>query len=102
MQMLVNARWPGNVRQLRNVIERVVVTSTSDKIGTGDLPEELRKGETNVNHSVRTLAEITETAEKSGIENALAANDHHRELTAKSLGISVRTLHYKMNKYDLH
>ena len=69
---------------------------------TSDLPGELPKGETNANHSIRTLAEITETAEKSGIENALAAHDHHRELTAKSLGISVRTLHYKMNKYDLH
>jgi len=102
MQILVNARWPGNVRQLRNIIERVVVTSTSDKIETSDLPVELPKGETYVNHSVRTLAEITETAEKSGIENALVANDHHRELTAKSLGISVRSLHYKMNKYDLH
>ncbi|TWU40133.1 Transcriptional regulatory protein ZraR [Novipirellula aureliae] len=102
MHLLANARWPGNVRQLRNVVERVVVTSTSDKIQTSDLPEELRKGETMLNPVIRTLAEITETAEKAGIENALAANDHHRELTAKSLGISVRTLHYKMNKYDLH
>ncbi|TWU47020.1 sigma-54-dependent transcriptional regulator [Rubripirellula reticaptiva] len=102
MQLLINARWPGNVRQLRNVIERVVVTSTSDKIGIRDLPDDLPQGEVSLNHPVRTLAEITEAAEKSGIESALAANDYHRELTAKSLCISVRTLHYKMNKYDLH
>lgn len=50
----------------------------------------------------RTLAEITEAAEQAGIKSALIANDHHRELTAKSLGISVRTLHYKMSKYGLH
>ncbi|TWT94485.1 Transcriptional regulatory protein ZraR [Stieleria varia] len=104
MQRLTVARWPGNVRQLRNVIERLVVTSTSDEIGVSDLPDELCPSETftSVDHSQRTLAEITEAAEKSGIEQALAANDHHRELTAKSLGISVRTLHYKMNKYDLY
>ncbi|MGB7326143.1 MAG: helix-turn-helix domain-containing protein [Rubripirellula sp.] len=38
----------------------------------------------------------------SEIESALAANDFHRAITARSLCISVRTLHYKMNKYDLH
>lgn len=105
MERLVNARWPGNVRQLRNIIERIVVTSTRDKIFADDLPSELSSGvpaAVTKDNTVRTLAEITEAAEKSGIENALAANDHHRELTAKALGISVRTLHYKMNKYDLH
>ncbi len=103
MQILVDARWPGNVRQLRNVMERIVVTSTSDKIVAADLPAELSRSDTIPSTTtIRTLAEITETAEKFGIEQALASNDHHRELTAKSLGISVRTLHYKMNKYDLH
>jgi two-component system NtrC family response regulator len=103
MQQLVSFRWPGNVRQLRNIIERIVVTSTSDKISAADLPSDLSKTvPCRPDNSVRTLAEITEAAEKSGIEYALQANDHHRELTAKSLGISVRTLHYKMNKYDLH
>jgi two-component system NtrC family response regulator len=102
MKQLVNARWPGNVRQLRNIIERVVVTSTSDTILASDLPDELSQGQSTPHHAVATLAEITESAEKQGIEDALAANDFHRELTAKSLGISVRTLHYKMNKYDLH
>ncbi len=102
MQRLIQARWPGNVRQLRNVIERIVVTAASDTIRESDLPAELYRGEIVPNDSVRTLVEITENAERTGIEQALAANDHHRELTAKSLGISIRTLHYKMNKYDLH
>lgn len=106
MEKLVHARWPGNVRQLRNIIERLVVTSTHEKIVAEDLPNELSSGGLTItereDNTVRTLAEITESAEKAGIENALAANDYHRELTAKALGISVRTLHYKMNKYDLH
>ena len=102
MQRLVHARWPGNVRQLRNVIERIVVTVASDTIRESDLPEDLYRGESASNVAVHTLAEITDAAERAGIEHALAANDHHRELTAKSLAISIRTLHYKMNKYDLH
>ena len=102
MQRLTDARWPGNVRQLRNVIERMVVTSTNEQIVDSDLPPELFKSASPAAIDGCTLAEITEKAEKSGIENALSINEHHRELTAKALGISVRTLHYKMNKYDLH
>ena len=102
MQRMVDARWPGNVRQLRNAIERVVVTSTSDVVTASDLPEELVQADSSSEEPLRTLGEITEAAEKVGIEKALQANEHHRELTAKSLGVSVRTLHYKMNKYGLH
>ncbi|MEZ6089149.1 MAG: sigma-54 dependent transcriptional regulator [Pirellulaceae bacterium] len=102
MRKLVNARWPGNIRQLRNVIERVVVTSSSEVIQACDLPDETGAVDSSSSGVVRTLAEITDSAERAGIEDALIANDHHRELTARSLGISVRTLHYKMNKYDLH
>ena len=51
---------------------------------------------------LRTLAEVTEGAEKEAIAAALAASDYHREQSAKLLGISVRTLHYKMNRYGLH
>jgi len=48
------------------------------------------------------LAEVTEYAEKDAIQAALAASDFHREQTAKALGVSVRTLHYKMSRYGLH
>ena len=103
MQRLIEARWPGNVRQLRNVIERMVVTSTNEQIVASDLPPELFKSSSpTATLCTASLAEITEKAEKQGIENALSNNEYHRELTAKALGISVRTLHYKMNKYDLH
>jgi two-component system NtrC family response regulator len=102
MQILVNASWPGNVRQLRNIIERLVVTVAGESIASSDLPLELAKNMTITDTAVRTLADITEAAEKSGIQDALMANDYHREQTANALGISVRTLHYKMNRYELH
>ena len=103
MQQLVAARWPGNVRQLRNVMERLVVTVTSDVIGVNDLPSDFcRSSQSDSASGLMTLAEVTEEAEKNAIEAALAACDCHREQTAKQLGVSVRTLHYKMSRYGLH
>ncbi|TWU66627.1 sigma-54-dependent transcriptional regulator [Crateriforma conspicua] len=102
MTQLVGSCWPGNVRQLRNVIERLVVTVGDDTIETRHLPSDLQGSSTSGPSQEATLAEVTEAAEKSAIQSALSANDFHRERTAKSLGVSVRTLHYKMNRYGLH
>lgn len=100
--ILTSAQWPGNVRQLRNVIERLVVTVPGDQVRASDLPTKLITPPPPAGGPTGTLAEITEAAEKDAIQAALAANDFHRELTAKTLGISIRTLHYKMNRLGLH
>lgn len=102
MQSLVAAAWPGNVRQLRNVVERLVITCSGDIIQENELPTELRNTpRTNVKLP-NSLAEAMEECEKSTIQMALEACSLHRENTAKLLGISVRTLHYKMGRYGLH
>ncbi|TWT69426.1 sigma-54-dependent transcriptional regulator [Crateriforma conspicua] len=102
MTLLVQSSWPGNVRQLRNVIERLVVTVANDTIEANHLPADLQAATSPGLSEPVTLAEVTEAAERSAIQSALAVNDFHRERTAKSLGVSVRTLHYKMNRYGLH
>jgi two-component system NtrC family response regulator len=102
MQVLTENAWPGNIRQLRNLIERLVITSPSDEIQIKDLPAELTKSSKEDSPLKGTLVEIAEAAEKVAIAQALSTNDFHRERTAKALGISVRTLHYKMNRYNLH
>lgn len=102
MHVLTAATWPGNVRQLRNVMERLVVTVADDIIAAERLPSELRPAIRSEAGGVRPLSDITEAAEKDAIQIALAASNCHREDTAKSLGISIRTLHYKMNRYGLH
>ncbi len=102
MHAITAAGWPGNVRQLRNVMERLVVTVTDDVITAEHLPAELSRTRTAGSGAVRPLAEATEAAEKDAILAALAAADCHRENTARALGISVRTLHYKMNRYGLN
>jgi len=102
LEVLTAASWPGNIRQLRNVIERLVVTVPGDQIGAADLPSGLRPDPSGRISIVRTLTEVTEAAEKDAIQSALIASDFHREQTARALGVSVRTLHYKMNRYGLH
>jgi len=103
MQKLTSARWPGNVRQLRNVIERLVVTIGDDSIHADDIPAELAPaGQGAGTTKIGTLAEAVELAEKSAVVAALVACDYHRENTAKMLNVSVRTLHYKMNRHGLH
>ena len=103
MEALVAGRWPGNVRQLRNAIERLVVTVSDDFIHAADIPSDIDPNAGGIGATpVRTLAEAVEAAEQEAVAAALATCDYHREKTAKLLGVSVRTLHYKMSRYGLH
>lgn len=108
MRNLINAKWPGNVRQLRNLVERMVVTHTGEVIEADELPSELQViGQPGTNRASQSmaygsLADAVEAREKEMISSALSECDFHRENTAKRLGVSVRTLHYKMGRYGLH
>jgi two-component system NtrC family response regulator len=98
LQYLVAHSWPGNVRQLRNLIERLVITVEGQVIHAADLPEEVRSVPTG---EVFSLTAAVEQAEKQAILKALSQCNNHRERTARLLGISVRNLHYRMNRYGL-
>jgi two-component system NtrC family response regulator len=98
MRVLCDYPWPGNVRQLRNCMERLVVTVEGSAIHAEDLPEEMRA---SPGRAVVTLDHAVQEAEKTAILAALAQCNQHRERTAKLLDVSVRTLHYKMNRYGL-
>ena len=100
--------WPGNVRELENVLERALILSRSDALGPDLLPPQITGARENVidmefNHAGRpapTPANLEE-AEKQAIIQALEENGNHRERTAEALGISRRTLQYKLKKYGL-
>jgi two-component system response regulator AtoC len=99
MRVLLDYAWPGNVRQLRNAMERVAVTVEGPTIHADDLPREMRTVPAAQEHT--TLEAAVEEAERAAILAALARCNYHREHTAQLLGVSVRTLHNKLNRYDL-
>jgi two-component system response regulator AtoC len=98
MKALCDYDWPGNVRQLRNCMERLVVTVETPTIHLEDLPEEIRSQSAP---AAQSLDEAVRRAEMAAIQTALEQCNGHRERAAKLLNISVRTLHYKINRYGL-
>ena len=93
--------WPGNVRQLRNVIERMVLTCYNSTIEVADLPDFLRAhDQCTTTFAIRpgmTLGEV----EKLLIRQTLTHVTANREAAAKLLGISRRSLQYKLKQYGL-
>lgn len=101
IQVLMNYDWPGNIRELENVIERMIITSDQETLKLEDIPPEISEKEnrnTNKNHYVQTAKE---DAEKKVIEKTLVENNWNVTQSAKILGISRRSLHRKIDKYNL-
>ncbi len=98
MRVLCDYSWPGNVRQLRNCLERLVVVVDGSVIHADDLPSEMH---TAPRPGTLDLDAAVQETEKATILAALAQCDQHRERTAQVLGISARTLRYKLNRYSL-
>ena len=93
--------WPGNVRQLRNTIERLVITCKNATIDADDLPQFLIEHDRNATvFTLRpgmTMAEV----EKLLIRQTLTHVTANREEAAALLGISRRSLQYKLKEYGL-
>jgi len=110
LSLLNNYSWPGNVRELSNVIEHAVVMSAGLFICENDLPQYMqmssRKSHLNnfVEESAEMDAPLKETMksyEKEIIINTLKMHNSHRGQTAKALGISMRTLMYKIQEHNI-
>ena len=101
MQLCQRFAWPGNVRQLRNIIERLVLTCHQSVIEVGELPDFLLAHDRNApSFAIRpgmTLAEV----EKLLIRQTLTKMTANRAEAAKVLGISRRALQYKLKRYGL-
>lgn len=93
--------WPGNIRELRNLIERLVITCAAQTLQISDLPDFLRcpesKPEGFLVQPGTPLAEV----EKTLIRSTLIHVTHNREEASRRLGISRRTLQYKLKRYRL-
>ena len=94
--------WRGNVRELENSIERAVVLTDRNELEPGDfrvIPP-LRNAERGSGGEV-TLSDVVEAAEREAIATALSASAGNRREAAKRLGVSLRTLFYKISRYGL-
>ncbi|MUM76526.1 response regulator [Pseudodesulfovibrio sp. F-1] len=99
--------WPGNVRELENVLERALILSRSDALGPDLLPPQVSGAREAAVDMAPSYSQVLaspaslEEAEKLAIMRALEENGNHRERTADALGISRRTLQYKLKKFGL-
>ncbi len=101
LQLCQRFPWPGNVRQLRNVMERVVLTCRDGTIEVKDLPDYLREhDESATTFAIRPGMSLAEV-EKLLIRQTLTHVTANREEAAKLLGISRRSLQYKLKQYRL-
>ena len=101
MEALCNFDWPGNVRQLRNVIHRACVVSCSSNVSVEELPDfvtAVRDAQPvgNEEQKVMTLAEI----EKEIITATLLKYNGSKKLAAAELGVTARTLSNKLRLYQ--
>jgi two-component system NtrC family response regulator len=100
---LLRYDYPGNVRELENVIERAVVLARDDVIGIGDLPLVLADpgAEDGERSGRRGLPAAVEGLERRMLQDALGRADGVQTAAAELLGISERVLRYKLRKYGL-
>ena len=95
--------WPGNIRELQNVVERAVLLGKNELITTTDLPRDIL-GKTSYvvpRAGNITLKEALEEPERQIIHAVLEANHWNRNATADSLGVNRTTLYKKMKKLGL-
>ncbi|NOY40586.1 MAG: sigma-54-dependent Fis family transcriptional regulator [Planctomycetes bacterium] len=100
---LASHPWPGNIRELQNVVERAVLLGKGEMIAVGDLPREVSGGPSISIPRVgsMTLKEALEEPERQIILDVLESNNWNRNATADSLGVNRTTLYKKMKKLGL-
>lgn len=113
MTVLKNFKWPGNVRQLQNIIEGATVFARTNIIEVENLPEEVRLGFAPESDSStldwvanqikdgKTLEEMMTLIEKEMISRALKEAEGNQSKTAQMLGLKRGTLQYKIKTHNL-
>jgi DNA-binding NtrC family response regulator len=105
LDALLKYNYPGNIRELENIIQRAVVLSRDGIITVKDLPDLNLKSQTNNKNDIKpvmgNLNQKVEEMEKMLIKEALEISGGNQVKAAEMLEINERTLRYKMSKYNL-
>jgi two-component system NtrC family response regulator len=115
LELLMRYSWPGNVRQLENVIEQMCVLHDKQRIETQDLPLDILNEVVYMPAKVsqatsqssklkplrETVRETVEASESGAVEKALLTTNGNKKEAAKLLGISRVTLYEKIRKYGI-
>jgi DNA-binding NtrC family response regulator len=108
LALIGRADWRGNVRELQNVIERLVVLADTDTISEQDVRSEQERGlgpvgggEEQGESSVTSLDVALQRAERHALEKALRKAAGNRTLAARILGVSRRALFYKLREHNI-
>jgi two-component system response regulator HydG len=99
MDGLLKYEWPGNIREVMNVIERAVVLTRSEYLDEEDLSPTIRKepAAQHINHGNMPLEDV----ERNTVLETLKAAAGNKSEAARRLGITRRTLHKKLKKYGV-
>ncbi|MFQ5602111.1 MAG: sigma-54-dependent transcriptional regulator [bacterium] len=103
LTLLRNYSWPGNVRELKNLVERAVILCNGDTIELEHLPQSLLNPVSPASSDSENivLGKSLEEVEKEVIFKTLKMTNNNKTKAAQILGISLKTMHNKLNKYYL-
>lgn len=105
LDALMRYSWPGNIRELENIVERAVILTRDDYVPFSELPESIREAtgdplSQEIREGIRPGMTIREM-ERELIIKTLEENDANRTHTSKVLGITRRTLQHKLKEYGI-
>jgi len=100
-QALLAFAWPGNVRQLRNVLRTLAALCDGGRVGLEDLPVMIRQSRPLAVHPIEASERPLADAERLALLNALEHTRWHMTHTAEQLGVSRNTLYRKLRKHGI-
>jgi DNA-binding NtrC family response regulator len=102
-EKLIHRNWKGEVRELENTIERLMIFASGDKLSLKDLPSFLQDGDQSdfMNIRASSLKLAQEYFEKKYINQVLERNAYHKGNTARELKIGEATLYRKLKEYGI-